>query len=396
MRLLRLAAALSAVALLAPAAAAHAAQSPGFIGSLHEHSAYSDGYPGTRPATFYASGRAHGLDFMGGSDHSDTLGLPISVSDDCANDPTQSGCALADTTTPTDSFRKWDATAEQAAAATTSAFTAFRGFEWTSDRFGHINVYFSSHYRNAKDDGGYASMLPFYTWLTTPAMLGGGEDGLATFNHPGDKKLSTSDPAYNWDDFAYVPSADAQMVGIEVYNSASDFGSPGEHGSGGDGWYAHALDKGWHVGAVGAEDLGHHRGDDWGGPGQAKTVILSADRSAASLKAAMAARRFYAVKGPGYRLSYTVNGAAMGSRLAPKAGTPLHFAARATDAAGRGLDDATLDLLTTGGKVVATGTHGRLDVRRASAAAEGWYFVRARLGGQAVAYSSPVWVTPSP
>jgi hypothetical protein len=52
-------------------------------------SGYSDGWPGSRPADFYASGRSHGL-----------------------------------------------ATAEQAAAATTKTFTAFRGFEWTSDRFG--------------------------------------------------------------------------------------------------------------------------------------------------------------------------------------------------------------------------------------------------------------------
>src|SRR4051812_22359814 len=374
----------AAVLLLLPAAA-HAEKPAGFIGSLHEHSSYSDGYPTSTPATFYANGKRHRLDFMGGSDHSDTLGLPINVSDDCANNPAQQDCVLADRT---DSFRKWDATAEQAAAATTPTFTAFRGFEWTSDRFGHINVYFSSEYSNAKADGGYAAMQSFYSWLTLV-----GTDGLATFNHPGDKKLSTSDPGYNWDDFAYVAAADPQMVGIEVYNSASDFGSPGAHGSPAEGWCAHALDKGWHVGAVGAEDLGHHRGDDWGGPAQAKTVILSADRSAPALKAAMAARRFYAVKTPDYRLSYTVDGAPMGSRLQRAAGTKLAVKAQATDAAGHRLGDAVLDLITTGGKVVATGDHGRLDVKRAATAAERWYFVRARRGGQAVAWSSPVWIT---
>src|SRR3954447_4955449 len=374
----------AATMVLLPAAAAHAAKPAGFVGSLHEHSSYSDGYPTSRPATFYANGKKHGLDFMGGSDHSDTFELPINTSDDCANDPAQADCALAD---GTDSLRKWDATGDQAAEATTSTFTAFRGFEWTSDRFGHINVYFSDNYRNAKVDGGYAAMQSFYTWLTTPLLLGGGADGLATFNHPGDKKLSTSDPAYNWDDFAYVPAADDQMVGVEVYNSASDFGSPGAHGGGADGWYAHALDKGWHVGAVGAEDLGHHRGDDWGGPAQAKTVILSADRSAPALKAAMAARRFYAVKTPDYRLAYTLDGAPMGSRLTRGAGAPLAIRAQATDAAGRVLDDAALELVTSGGEVVATGARGRLDLTRAAAAPERWYFVRVRRAGQVVAYS---------
>src|SRR5262245_2022810 len=178
-------AACALVALLALPGQAGAVE---LIGSLHEHSGYSDGWPGSRPADYYASGKGFGLDFMGGSDHSDTFGLPIVASDYCTDDPTP--CALADPVNPADSFRKWDATAEQAAAATTPGFTAFRGFEWTSDRFGHINVYFSRNYSNAKTDGGYAAMDTFWNWLTTGPDLGGGADGVATFNHPGAKKLS--------------------------------------------------------------------------------------------------------------------------------------------------------------------------------------------------------------
>jgi hypothetical protein len=374
--------ALAGALALAPSAAAAV-----LVGSLHEHSAYSDGWPGSRPADFYASGRAHGLDFMGGSDHSDNTALPNSFSQYCVDDPAQVGCAIADTTNPLDSFRKWDATAEQAAAATTSTFTAFRGFEWTSDRFGHINVYFSTNYANAKADGGYADMGAFYAWLTRPALFGGGADGLATFNHPGDKKLSTSDPAYNWDDFAYVPAADAQMVGIEVYNSASDFAAPGAHGGPTEGWYAHALDSGWHVGAVGAEDLGHNLGDDWGGPAQAKTVLLADSRSPEAIEAALRARRFYAVATPDERLSYTVDGAPMGSRLAVRAGAVLRFAARAPG--------ADLDLVTNHGQVVGRGATA-LSVRLPAAPGAHWYFVRATRGGRVVAYSSPVWVTSQP
>jgi hypothetical protein len=364
-----------------------AAQTHSYIGSMHAHSAYSDGWPGSRPYDFYMSGRAHGLDFFGGSDHSDSLGLPNSFSDYCVNpsnelfNPTQPGCLLADAVNPADSFRKWDATLEQVVATTTPRFTPFRGFEWTSDRYGHINVYFSKQWENAKSDGGYVTMDTFYDWLTH-------SDGIATFNHPGDKRLSTSDPAFNWNDFAYVPAADAQMVGIETYNSASDFAAPGAHGGPPEGWYAHALDKGWHVGAIGAEDLGHHYGDDWGGPGQAKTVILAPSRSAADLEAALKARRFYAVAGPAYRLQYTVDGNAMGSRLERRPGATLRFVAQATDG-------ARLDLVTTRGQVVASGTGGRLDVRRRWSASEPWYFVRASQGGRNVAYSSPVWISGS-
>lgn len=369
-----------------------------YVGSLHEHSGYSDGWPGSRPADFYASGRKHGLDFMGGSDHSDNTGLPMSFSDYCANpqnpqyDPTKPGCAVADTVNPTDAFRKWDATGEQAAAATTPLFTAFRGFEWTSDRFGHINVYFSSRWVNAKADGGYATMDSFYSWLTRPTALGGGSDGLATFNHPGDKKVSTSDPGYNWNDFAYVPSADDQMVGIETYNSASDFARGGAHGGPAEGWYAHALDKGWHVGAVGAEDLGHHDGDDWGGTGQAKTVILASDRSAAALEAAMRERHFYAIARPGYRLTYRVDGEQMGSRLQRRPGDVLRFAANATAPDG---PPVRLELVTTGGKVLAGGDDGRLVAKRPWQPGDAWFYVRAIQGSDVIAYSSPVWVTPA-
>lgn len=389
----------AALALLALPGRAHAYAA--FVGSLHEHSGYSDGWPGSRPATFYASGRGHGLDFMGGSDHSDNTDLPGSASAYCLDpsqdgyDPVQPGCLAADAVNAPDSLRKWAATGEQAGAATTRAFAAFRGFEWTSDRFGHINVYFSNRYANAKLDGGYADMAAFYSWLTRPEDLGGGSDGVATFNHPGDKKLSTSDPAYNWNDLAYVAAADDQMAGIEVYNSASDFAASGAHGGPAEGWYVHALDKGWHVGAVGAEDLGHKRGDDWGGPGQAKTVILAADRTAAALKAAMRARRFYAVTTPAYRLHYTLDGAQMGSRLVSPAGTRLRISAAASSPSGRppAGGPVTLELVTSGGKVLDHSANGRLDVtRRAAPATERYYFVRARQGDRYVAYSSPVWI----
>lgn len=347
-----------------------------YVGSLHEHSGYSDGWPGSYPRTYYASGAAAGLDFMGGSDHSDNLALPIVASEECIGSALPE-CLFADG--PIDSFRKWDATGEQAAAATTADFTAFRGFEWTSDRFGHINVFFSTNNTNAKTDAGYVSMEAFWSWLSKRPELGGGGDGLATFNHPDAKKLSDQDPGRNWNDFAYVPAADNRVVGIEVFNDHDDFGE----------WYPYALDKGWHVGAVGAEDLGHRRSDDWGGPSWPKTVINAPTRSAADLRAAMLARHFYAVRRPGLGLSFQVEGETMGSRLSPVVGDPLEItAAFDGDAAA---PHATVELVTSGGEVVASGTD-TLDLIRAADRAEQWYFVRARVDDEPVAYSSPVWI----
>ena len=369
------------------------------VGALHEHSAYSDGWPGTRPRDYYESGAGYGLDFMGGSDHSENLGLPIVLSEACigqgrgGDDLLAAQCAVADPVNPGDSFRKWDATAEQGQAAATAhpGFTAFRGFEWSSDRFGHINVYFSSNWTSAYSDGGYADMRTFWNWFTRPPLAAGGSDGIATFNHPGAKKIDfTGDPSqtgFNWNDFEYVPAADERMVGIEVFNDTNDYGSKG--GPYPEGSYAHALDKGWHLGAVGAEDLGHRKPplDNWGGPEWPKTVVLAPANTPEAIRAAMLDRRFYAL-GPGQRdlrLSFTVDGEPMGSRLERDTRGSLRIAARATDRS------VTLELVTSGGKVVGR-DDGDLRLRRRAAAGERWYFVRARRGATVVAYTSPVWV----
>jgi hypothetical protein len=166
-----------------------------YRGAIHEHSGYSDGVPGSTPSTYYAAGAAAGLDFLGSAEHSDSEDLQLVFSEDCLAVPAIAGCAIADPDSPANSFRKWEATQEQVAAATMPDFTAFRGFEWTSDRFGHINVYFSRQAVNAKLDGGYAAMEAFWTWFTRRPSEGGGGDGLATFNHPDDKKLSDLDPS---------------------------------------------------------------------------------------------------------------------------------------------------------------------------------------------------------
>ena len=169
------------------------------------------------------------------------------------------------------------------------------------------------------------------------------------------------------------------MVGIEVFNDRRDYGDA----------YSHALDKGWHLGAIGAEDLGHKRTDDWGGPGWAKTVVLSLGRSEEAIKGAMRARRFYAIRTPGVRLTYTVDGRPMGSRMSPTEGDMLDVRATVND------PTAKLELVTSFGQVVATGD-GKLSVQHAASPSERWYFVRATRGGEPVAYSSPVWVTTRP
>lgn len=380
---IRLAAVLLAGLAVAPATSVGG--SPSYrelTGALHEHSAYSDGWPGSRPADYFASAKSFGLDFLGSGEHSDNADLPIAFNEGCVG-PGLFSCIPADQVEPLDSLRKWEATKEQARRASGKRFTGFAGFEWSSDRYGHVNVYFSRNDTNAKADGGYVSLAHFYDWLAKPASRGGGDDGVATFNHPDDKALSRSDPAVNWEDFAYEPRVAKQMVGIEVFNGGSEYGDSG--GEDDRGWYAHALDRGWRVGPIGAEDLGHDREDEWGAPRWPKTVILARDRSPQALRAALLARRFYAVRETGLRLAFAVDREPMGSVITPRTGQPVRVSARVSD------PRLELELVTGGGEIVARGT-GELSVRRPASSAERYYFVRARGSEGPVAYSSPVWV----
>ena len=408
MRLATLTALLAAAMLAAPAGAerlplplspCRAATAPAdgpnglraYVGSLHEHSGYSDGFPGSIPADYYRSGKCFGLNFLISGEHSDSLDVPVVVSEQCLSPEALASCAIADADTPENSFRKWAAMAEQAAAETSAGFVAGRGFEWTSDRFGHINVYFSTHQANAKLDGGYAALESFYAWAKRSPELQGGGDGLLTFNHPGDKKLADDDPALNFNDFAYDPGLDAQMAGIELFNGTKDFGP----------YYSRALDKGWHVGAVAAEDKGHEPTDRWGADDLGKTVFLMAQNTRAAIKEAMRERRMYATLGRGLRLDFTVDGATMGARLERAPGEKLTVDGALRDWQGAKLDgDIALQLVGNGGQVLATGKdtlNEKLDFAPTpiGSAASRYVYLRATRDGKPVAYSSPIWIEAS-
>lgn len=408
-RCLRLAA-LAAAGLCAPAALAQLPLPPAegqcapdnstaagylpFVGSLHEHSGYSDGTVGTIPADYFAQGAALGLDFMGASEHSDNALVPVTANADCLS-PDFAACItpLASPESPAAPVTKWDLTLDQARAATTAGFTAFRGFEWTSDRFGHINVFFSRHDWNAKTTEGYTlSMESFWAWLATPPDLGGGADGLGVFNHPGredqlEASLPNGDPAYAFDDFAWRPEADLRMVGIETFGK-SDHAYDTDNGAPAGGWYAHALDRGWHLGPVGAED---EHGTNWARPERAKTVLIARDRSAAALREALLARRFYALAQHhnDLRLTFTADGAPMGARLARGPGARVLLQGRVTAGAGA----HRLEIVTAGGNVLRAQGGRVVSAVVVAQAQERWYYVRALdAAGAPIAYGAPVWI----
>lgn len=362
------------------------------IGSMHEHSGYSDGEIGTTPADFFAAGAALGMDFMLSSDHSDNLRLPLTASGDCLSEQLPDCLQLLpDDTTPLLGLTKWEMTADLAAAASTEDFTALRGFEWTSDRFGHINVFLSQNEINAKTTDGYAlSMEGFWLWFGLDPALAGGGDGLAVFNHPGREDAIHAfipDPAYAFNDFALNEATAERVVGVEVFGKGGDAYDT-DNGAPAGGWYAHALDQGWRLGPVGAED---EHGTSWATPERAKTVLLASDRSPEALREALLARRFYALAQHhnDLRLSFTADGLPMGSRIHGTGPILLQGAVTAGE-----LPGGFLEIVGSGGDTLATAALPQVQLELLPEADPSWYFLRlSNADNQPVAYSAPIWVS---
>lgn len=369
-----------------------------YLGGMHEHSSYSDGDIYSIPADYYAEARSQGLDFMAGSEHSDTLddGVFIAVGGDCFSTP--DGLLTCLTAVNDQTLAKWEATAVQVGEASDAEFLAIRGFEWTSDRFGHINVYFSHNFTNAKTDLGYAvTMATFWDWftrpptevsplggsVTAPVLLGGGADGLAHFNHPSDKCLSADDPGCNWNDYALVPAAVERMFGMELYNGGGrDDNYPDD--------YVRALDKGWRLAPVGVED---EHGINWGSAERAKTVTLAADLSNAAFKEAWLARRTYALlSGADLRIDIEAASEPMGATLRCPADTAVPYTARVRHVDGSAFVGG-LQLITAGGEIVHEAVGAELAIELPVAAEERYYFLRVNNAeGESLAFAAPVWI----
>jgi len=269
------------------------------VGAVHEHSGYSDGDPASVPRDYFkaaasgvnATDTGVRLDFLFSSEHTDNTQITATTNASCLSSPQQA--LLCGHFTDSSFYWKWPATLKQAVESSTEAFTAVRGFEWTNDFYNHMNVYFSTNFRNVKIDGSYLSMDRMWEWLQRPVAEGGGADGLVTFNHPGSNpKLSPFDGglphsellartgASNWNEVEYVPAVADRVVGMEI-NGGEDIE-----------WFIRALTNGWRIGPVAAED--HHE-TSWASRDDHKTLVLTKGGSAQDYYWALAKRRTVAI-----------------------------------------------------------------------------------------------------
>jgi PHP domain len=321
-----------------------------FYGDLHTHTGYSDGMG--RPADALRQMRERGLHFAAITDHGEFFDRATAIRE-------------AD---------KWAAVARQVSAATDQSFLALRGFEWSSPWQGHSNVWCSTEYTGYHQTGD-ESMGAYYEWLASASPIAGARLQ-AGFNHPGREVAC-------FDGCAYIPALDDRIVTIECFNRSDDYGAE----------FFRALDRGWHVGAIGVSD--HHE-EDWGNPTFPRAGVLAATLTLPTLQAALQARRVFATRSPTLALLLAGNAALMGARLRLGSHEPLTIGVWCDDpAASRGW--TRLELWTNGGtQVDSYETRGLGHVAwqmtvPPQGAEERWFALRVLHEGEIRAYSSPIW-----
>jgi hypothetical protein len=308
-----------------------------FHGNLHAHSSYADGEGTPAEAFTYARDVAE-LDFFALTDHAELL-----------------------------SPGEWADTCAQARAATQDGrFVALTGFEWTDYLVGHSCVFGTSDYTSFFDPQSN-TLEKFYTWLEDrPEAIG-------QFNHP---KPS------NFLSFAYREGAAQQMALLETGNVEKRY----EQG------FLAALDHGWRVGAVAAQD--NHQAD-WGTASGHMTGIWAQSLTSSALLEALRARRTFGSEDSDLLLSLHLNETWMGSSIQGWTNQALRFRLQVDDP-GLGEIVARADLLTNGGFVLATttGSSNRLERRLNlnNAGGSRWFLARVQEADGDLAYSSPIWV----
>jgi hypothetical protein len=225
-------------------------------------------------------------------------------------------------------------------------FVAMRGFEWTTGTIGHVNVWFSERWIDAFTTLGLQSVrgapvlagevldpelqaalapvfdeLPenatmdlFYEWLRSEPdrpLLGGGNDGIAGFNHPNEFG--------NFNDFRFSPAVADRIVSCEALNGHRDFLFWG-HEDGMPSPLNACLNAGWRVGMLGVSDEHGATRDTR----KARGGLWVTGLSRRAVREALVARRFFATFEPGFRLDAAANGVQMGGAFVHQRG-PVRF-----------------------------------------------------------------------
>ena len=223
-------------------------------------------------------------------------------------------------------------------------FVSFRGFEYSTPTVGHLNVWFSKKFTDPlreralitpraisqvdqlfpqtqpivdvfEQTPDIATIVPFYEWLSSPpdrTLFGGGSDGVACFNHPGDFG--------DFEAWRFHKGAAARVTMFEAFNTngykppdffwfGADEGMPNPFNA--------CLNAGWRVGFTGVSD---EHSIVYRKPDSARGGLWVSSLSRDAVRSALFARRSFGALEKDMRVDATANGHPMGSAFAHGSG----------------------------------------------------------------------------
>ncbi len=339
-----------------------------YFGDLHSHTDYSDGTgtPLDAYSAAFEAARAGEIDFFGTTDHNHYgWGTGWMTAEN-----------WADTLAVADAFNH------------DGLLVTFPGYELWLPSMGEMNIINTPDWFQQRinrvgrgfNNGvrGSSQVVPrLYDWLAARGAS-------AQWNHPA-LYGAQGGPLVNFYGFAYrTPKRDEAVNMIEVWNEEIY-----------EWAYVEALDAGWHVLPSANSDT--HE-PNWVRGCDVRTVLLAEGLTREALLEAMRASRGYATEDKNLEVRYELDGAVMGSTLAPKrsyvATVRVHDPDGAADAV------RLIEIVADGGAVVASKAFDAADVTWVQAlpsTTERYFWVRVTTasdfwGNEGVtAWTAPVW-----
>ena len=305
-----------------------------YYGNLHSHTSYSDGVLTPVDAYQYARDSAD-LDFLAVTDHLHLL--------------------------DTNEFVHMQNMATQ--STVNGSFVAIYGYEWTSNVYGHVNVYNTTEMTPIST---YYDWSGFINWLTDRP------NAFTQFNHPG-RNVAFN----NWNNFDYVDEVtDSSFSLIEFQNvqQATDY-------------YELALNKGWHLSPVWNQD---NHAADWGNKNNGRAGVWASDLTANSIFEAIRAGRTVATMDKNASVWIEVFGNSMGLTVDRVANIPLEIILHDGD------NEAWqhIEIVCSNGIVDSFSATGNIDtIIYLNLIDDKYVFVRAIQADSDYVWSAPIYVT---
>lgn len=327
-----------------------------YFGSLHSHSAFSDGTG--EPEDLYAAAKAAGLEFFAITDNSDSL------------DGAESAVISQDASILS---TRWAAGKEAAAAATDPHFVGIYGYEmsWPAAlQLGHISTFATPGFQSWQQPGFDIYDTGLQNYCNALATV---SDSISQFNHPGQFYGD-----FRGFDF-YTPEYDAAFHLLEVGSGELDDAY---------GYYTQALDLGWHVAPANNQNT-HSAQPAFSG---CRTVVYAASLTEADIYDALRNYRAYATEDSDLAIFYCLDDHFMGSLLEQRdVGETVVITARLndpTDAIG------TVEVIVDGGEVIARETVEGASATVTMEVSSGYhyYYLRITQPDGDTAVTAPVWI----